>query len=295
MRPRGSRFRPVGLVFINGGTSTGRFEAEGAGDIIEFGGGTHDLNSTSNLLGLGEFRFSAGTTNFNAGSYVAATTRIAGGTANFNSAASTELSDLLRRDPGWHRHSDCGRHVMGGRNVRRVGDHGPERHDQRSMPCTTKDISQRTVTNNGTVNWSDRERTRLRRRCHHQLCNRCLRRPVRRRHHLLLQRQQGNVQQRRVAQEELRARPRSIDLRHRPEQHRYGCGQGSQGSGRSPRLHQRRHLYGPFRGRGRWRHNRLRRRHPQPQLRRQTSSERERSTSRPEPPTSTPVPTTPLA
>jgi len=81
------------LQLTGGGTSTGTWNVAG-GSMLNFAN-SHTLNAGTSVGGLGIVRFSAGTTNFNAGSYaVAGTTQINGGTANFNAAASTQLLEF---------------------------------------------------------------------------------------------------------------------------------------------------------------------------------------------------------
>jgi len=98
-----SSFNNTGTVNVNsgtlalpgGGTSTGAFNVSNS-TTLSFSG-THTLNAGTAVSGLGTgvVQFSAGTSNFNAGSYsVAGTTQINGGTANFNAAASTNLLSL---------------------------------------------------------------------------------------------------------------------------------------------------------------------------------------------------------
>ncbi|MBI3484482.1 MAG: DUF11 domain-containing protein, partial [Acidobacteria bacterium] len=93
-----SSFQNTGTVNANngnlslngGGTSGGAFSA-GAVGTLTFGGATHTLTGTSSVSGAGTVNFSGGTTDI-AGTYnVTGTTSISGGTANFNSAASTNL------------------------------------------------------------------------------------------------------------------------------------------------------------------------------------------------------------
>ena len=84
------------LALTNGGTSTGSFTAADLA-TLNFGGGTHNLNAGSSVSGAGTIGFSGGTTNLAglANTYnVTGRTLINGGTANFNSAATTGTLEL---------------------------------------------------------------------------------------------------------------------------------------------------------------------------------------------------------
>src|SRR5207253_773853 len=82
------------LNIDNGGSSSGPMSA-GIGAKLNFGGGT--FTATGGVSGAGTIGFSNGTTNLNgaAGSYaVSGLTLINGGTANFNSTATTGTLEL---------------------------------------------------------------------------------------------------------------------------------------------------------------------------------------------------------
>jgi hypothetical protein len=80
------------LALTGGGIDSGTFGVP-ATAVLEFGGGTHNLNAGTTVSGTGTVRFSSGVTNLNAGSYNVGTTSITGGTAVFSVAASTGTFD----------------------------------------------------------------------------------------------------------------------------------------------------------------------------------------------------------
>ena len=153
---KGVKVQTGQVSFQNGGTSTGRFEAEGAGDLLSFAGGTHNLDTTSNLFGAGEIRFSGGTTNFNAGTYnPTGLTNVTGGTANFNAAASTGTFTMSSgMQGGSNTLTVSGATTWSGGTFNGAG----QTILNGATSITTaanKDVSQRTLTNNATVSWVD--------------------------------------------------------------------------------------------------------------------------------------------
>jgi uncharacterized repeat protein (TIGR01451 family) len=81
----GSATVAAGLFEIQGGTSSGSFDAS-AGSTLQLNGGTHNLTTTSTVTGAGTVRFANGTVNV-AGTYdVTSLTDVTNGTVNFNTA-----------------------------------------------------------------------------------------------------------------------------------------------------------------------------------------------------------------
>jgi len=71
------------LELENGGIHSGSFSVADLA-TLEFGGGTHNLNTGSAVSGAGRMRYAGGTINFNAGDYgITGITECAGGTTNF--------------------------------------------------------------------------------------------------------------------------------------------------------------------------------------------------------------------
>jgi hypothetical protein len=83
---------------LGGGTNTSSVTV-GSGATLAFGGGTYNLNAGSAISGAGTVLVSFGMLNLNAGSYNVGATQVAGGTANFEVAATTTSLGLS----GWNR------------------------------------------------------------------------------------------------------------------------------------------------------------------------------------------------
>ena len=97
------------LALGGGGISTGNY-APAAGAVLDFTGGTHELNAGGAVSGAGVVRFSGGTSNVNGGSYaVGGTTSVTGGAVNFNTAASTGALSCDERHAERHGDAQCDR------------------------------------------------------------------------------------------------------------------------------------------------------------------------------------------
>lgn len=83
------------LQLNGGGSSTGSFAVD-IGTVLEFGGGTHNLNSGAAITGAGTTSVTGGTANFNTGSSINTVATISGGTMNVNTGATVTLPTLTQ-------------------------------------------------------------------------------------------------------------------------------------------------------------------------------------------------------
>src|SRR6185436_11828574 len=83
-----------GTLSLNtGGSSSGSFSA-GASGILNFGGGTHTLASSSSLLGGGTISISSGQVDVGGTYTFPGTILVSGGTANFNNGGTAFFINL---------------------------------------------------------------------------------------------------------------------------------------------------------------------------------------------------------